>query len=146
MSGEVTSLKRASGFGSAPRTVAFPPTPHLEFQPSPLLAFATKAKWTGKGVSQPARGCWPVEGVSVDSPLASPRDSDFDPPRLRISCFYGGAGFSSWACPHSSCRLGYRICSTSVLYTAAPGSREVLQAWKEAGDPVGLAISEVEAG
>lgn len=82
----------------------------------------------------------------VSGALASPRDSDFDPPRLRISGFYGGAGFSSWACPHSSRRLGYRMCSTSVLYTAAPGSHEVHQAWKEAGASVGLAISEVEAG
>lgn len=91
---------------------------------------ATKAKWTGKGVSQPARGCWPVEGVSVDSPLASPRDNDFNPPRLRISGFYGGAGFFSWACPHSSRRLGYRICSTSVLYTGSRAHRRSFRGGK----------------
>lgn len=83
VSAQATSLKRASGLGSAPRTV-LPAHPTLGIPTSPLLAFATKAKWTGKGISQPARGCWPLEGVSVDSPLASPRDSDFDPPRLRI--------------------------------------------------------------
>lgn len=124
---------------------SLPAHPDLGIPISPqLLAFATRAKWAGKGSAQPAQGCWAVEGVMLihlSPPLgtATLRLRSTETQELRQASRAGRVPTPTvvWATefvPPQTCTQG------PGLPGGPPG------AGKEAGAPVGLVISEVEGG
>lgn len=145
------SPERVAGSGSGPRTVASPPTPELHIPVAPpRFWLAPRASSARKGVARLALGGWAVEGVHVDSLLASLFNSYQDPPRP------GSSGFFH---PDQLLRLGVSLDPKTQgppvwdiefvprrSYTQRPRlPRRFRGAGKEAEAPVGVVRSAVEA-
>lgn len=110
------------GSGSAPRTVPSPPTPEL---PVSCLRVAESLA-RNRAASRQALGGWAVEGVHVNPPLTSLRTVTLQPGstqtrerRLHPPWRLLQLGVPIYPKPTRSCRLSYKIRSTSVPSTPA---------------------------